>query len=109
MTNTATSYVREMKSIKDELKRMQLRSKQLKEQKKKAESRLYHYMKNQHLEEFEGVKIKTITPKDKTFNKKASDKKHDAIKVLYEAGIPDPEGLWEELKRTQKVKIEPQS
>lgn len=106
MTNTAISYVREIKSIKDELKRMQAKSKSLKEQKKKAETRLYHYMKNQNLEKFEGVSIKSITPKDRTFNKKASEKKHDAIKLLSEIGVPDPEGLWEELKKTQKVKIE---
>src|SRR5687767_7311385 len=101
-----SGYVREINSIKDELKRINGRTKALKTQQKITEGYLYTYMVKHGLEEFEGIKLKKITPKPKALRKSNTQKKEEAIRLFYGIGVPDPEGLYEEFLATQKVKKE---
>lgn len=96
------SYVKEIQSIKEELKRINSHAKKLREQKKAAEKRLYQYMKNNDLPKYEGITIKSITPKEAKPRKPAKAKKSDAINLFYQIGVPDPESFWDEFQQTQR-------
>lgn len=97
-----SSYVNEIKSIDAELKRLRERSSKLREQKQKAQSALYFFMKNNRHETYEGFKIDALAPKPKKSRKSAKQKKADAIVLFQETGIPDPENFWNSLQSTQK-------
>lgn len=94
--------VREINSIKEELKRINQRAKLLRTQKKEAESRLYRYMLRNDLEKYEGITLKSIEPKQPRPRKPVKAKKKDALALFYEVGIPDPDSFWEEFQQTQK-------
>ena len=96
------SYVRELDSINNELKRIRSHVKQLTIQKKIAEKRLYDYMKRNNLEKCGNYNIKKITPKPKVPRKTQKQKKQDAINLFKMKGIENPEKLFEEFKNTQK-------
>jgi hypothetical protein len=105
----AESYVHEINSLEPEIKRLNQRLKQLREQKKTAENHLYQYMVRHNLEKFEGKTLKKLTPKQKQTRKPLANKKADAIKLFRETGIPDPETFWLEFQQTQKLaKLEEQ-
>jgi hypothetical protein len=96
------AYIREIESINDALKRLNTHAKTLREKKKVTTNHLYSWMKNHDIDEYNGIKIEKIKPKEKKFRKKEKDKKEDAIRLFTEIGIPDPEGFWSEFRETQK-------
>lgn len=96
-------YIKEIESIKKERKRLNNQSRKLLAQQRNAENHLYTYMNSHHLEEFGGIKKKTIAPKEKLPRKKKKEKKKDAIDLFRQTGIPDPEKFWEDLQKTQKA------
>jgi len=62
-------------------------------------------MLKNNVEDVQGINIKKITPVVRPKRKPASQKKADAINFLTEQGIPDPEGAWEQLQKTQKYGV----
>jgi len=97
-----SGYSYEIKSIQNEIKRLNSHIKNLREQKRKSEEHLYKYMKNRNLEEFEGIKIKNIEPKPKKKRLTKKQKKMEYISCFQQEGINDPEGLWNKLENTTK-------
>lgn len=98
----AESYVRNLKSIGDSIKRYSSQLKELKEKKKLAEQRLYNYMNRNNLEEYGGYKKAKLAPKERKPVKKPAEKKSDAMKLFSDTGISDPELFWEAFQSTQK-------
>lgn len=99
------SYVRNLAKIKDSEKRCTSQLKELRQKKKQTEQRLYEYMKKNNLDNFEGYKASKLAPKPKKMVKKKSEKDQDALKIISDVGISDPELFWETLKATQKSQI----
>ena len=97
------SYVNEIRSIDRELKILNARAKNLRLQKKASQGHLYKYMKTRNLEEFENIKIKSVAPKQPKPRKPLKARMTDAIDLFRDAGIPDPDGFWQEFQTTQKV------
>lgn len=95
-------YIAEINSISVELKRLELKTKQLREQKRVAQGRLYDYMYQNDLKEYGGITAKSIAPKPKKNTKTKEEKKDDAIALLRENGIPNPDSFYEEFLKTQK-------
>ena len=97
----AESYAKEINSLNTEIKRLNGKIKSLREQKKKAESNLYHRMQRDSSQKVEGITIKSVTPKERKKRKPISQKKADAIDLFKEIGVPNPEDFWEEFQATQ--------
>lgn len=95
------SYVNTIKSIDKELKRRREGIKKLNEEKKLNQRYLYQWMKSRGIDQLGGITLKSIEPKEKVIRKKPSEKKSEAIKLFHQIGVPDPQGFWEEFKKTQ--------
>jgi len=96
-------YVREIKSLRKEIKRLNGSLKLLRDQKNLAEGRLYNHMKKNGIEKTDGITIKSIIPREEKLpRKKKSEKKRDAIELFQEIGVSDPEALWVEFQSTQR-------
>lgn len=98
------SYVREINSIDQELKRMNTKTKKLRNQKKAKEKLLYQYMVKNKLEVYQGIKISSIQPKIK--RKTEKEKRAESIEMFRKAGIPNPEQFYEEYKKQMRAKKE---
>ena len=103
--DSGASYISSMKSIDQEIKRINERAKHLRMEKKKIQGRLYTYMKTRQLSEYGGYKLDKLAPVEKTPGpkKKKKEKVRDALDLCRNAGLPDPEGFYQEFLRTQKV------
>ena len=101
------SCVREIRSVEKELKRIAKQTKDLREQKKKAESRLLEYMKRNSITSYSGLHKELLEKKFliKTY-KKANEKREEAFRLFMETGIPTPEDFWEKVRSTQKPNVE---
>lgn len=97
-----SGYVNEIKSIDRELKNLGKRGKLLRDQKRVAQNRLYDYMRYNNVEEFEGIKKKSICPKPKKDSKTKQEKRDDAVELLRQKGVPYPEEFYDELMKTQR-------
>lgn len=97
-------YVKELKALKDEMKRLTNEKKNLQIEKTATERRLYEWMCRLQLDEYEGYKKEKLKPKEKPIilRKKKKEKVEDAMKLFRDAGIPDPESFWLEFQSTQK-------
>lgn len=95
-------YVKSLNSINKELKRIKDQKKKLMEQKKKTEGSLYGLMSRYNIESYQGYKRAKLRPKEQAKRKPKSEKRRDAIQLLYSIGVPDPEGLYTELEKTRK-------
>jgi len=96
------SYVRNLTSINDSIKRHNQQLKILRAKKMDAQRRLHTYMVRNNLADFEGYNQTKIAPKVKLPVKKKADKKADAIRLFTDVGISDPEILLDAFQRTQK-------
>lgn len=98
------SYVREINSIDQELKRINAKAKKLRNQKKAKEKLLYQYMVRNKLDTYQGIKLSSIQPKTK--RKTEKQKRAESIELFRKAGIPNPEQFYEEYKKQMKAKEE---
>jgi hypothetical protein len=105
-STTADSYIRQIKDVDAALKRLNVQAKELRKKKKEAQSRLHSWMEKNKVEEYGEISLKKITPKPPAKRKPAKKKKDDAIRLFSQIGVNDPEELWEEFQRTQKLVIE---
>jgi len=103
---TPVAYVREIKSVDDELKRVNKKAKDLRTQKRKAQDRLYAYMEKNKLETYEGITKKSIKPKEKAPRKSKTQKKEEAVILFSQAGVKNAERLYDQFLEMQKVKKE---
>lgn len=97
-------YVREISSIKAEIKRLAEHTKQLRIQAKKTEAHLYAYMVRNNLEEYEGFKQAKLKPKPKNLRKSKAQKRSEGVTLLHQIGVPDPETFYDDFVATQKPK-----
>jgi hypothetical protein len=100
------SCSREIKSLDAEISRLATQTKNLKQQKKRAEERLLDYLKRNHLESYSGYRKADLEKKFlvKKYIKE-KEKKENAFRLFRETGIPDPEDFWRRYKQTQKPKV----
>lgn len=98
------SCIREIKSIDEELKRLSIKSKMLRNQKKEKQKILYQYMLKHKLQEYKGVKITKVKPLPK--RKTEKQKKAESIEMFRKAGIPNPEKFYLEYKNKMKNKTD---
>lgn len=106
---TSDSYVREIKSIDEEIKRVNAHLKRLREQKNQAKSRLYTYMKKSNTVKCQNISIKSVAPRVKKVRvpkKTEAQKRKDAILFFEKVGVPDPKDFYEEFAQTQMIKTQ---
>lgn len=101
-----TSYVREINSIDEEIKRLNTRLKTLRQQKKTAQGHLYEYMNNKNIEKIENFTLKKLEPKPPKPKKKKAEKMRDAIILCSQHGIDDPEEFYKQFQKTQTAVFE---
>ena len=104
-TDAGAAFINQIRTIDSTLSRLNPQIASLRKKKREAQERLYKWMAARQLEEYEGVKIKKITPKPKAVRKKKDEKKRDAIALFQTIGVNDPEGLYESFQRTQSQRI----
>jgi seryl-tRNA synthetase len=97
------SRVTEFISIDAEIKKLNVRLKDLRARKKDAASHIYKYMTVLNIEEYKDVKIKQVKPPPERKPRiTAAEKKDNALLLFKEAGLPYPEEFWNKLNSTQK-------
>lgn len=96
------SYIREINSLDDEIKRLNSKLKALREQKRSKQDLLYKYMTKNHIDKYGGITAKSIRPRENFPRKPESEKKSDAITLFTQLGIENPEEVYKEFKLTQK-------
>lgn len=106
MERYADGYIKEIESIKKELKLLSERRKALTQRKQKLEKGLYDVMRRNQMEIYQGYKKAKLQPKPTSTapRKKKKEKYNDAIRLFTEIGVPDPEGFYEQFQKTQKSK-----
>lgn len=97
-------YIVQVKSADKALKDATARMKKLREQREQANARLYAWMVRNHLEEYEGIKISKVKPKQKRPRKKLAQKRQETIMVLTTMGVENPEHAWEKIQEVVKNK-----
>ena len=97
------AYVKEIKSLTDEIKRTNDRINGLREQRKSKQKLLFKYMEEHELEEYEGITINSIRPRDSIKRKPEVEKRKDAIELFRQTGIGNPEEFYLEFKNTQRI------
>ncbi len=102
-SSTANSYVRQIKECDNAIKRLNRQSKDARTKKKLAQQHLAKWMEKNNVDTYEGISFKKIAPKPPSKRKPAKQKKLDAIRLFADIGANDPEGLWEDFQRTQKI------
>ena len=97
------AYIREINSLSQALSRINAQAKSLRQKKRLAESRLYTWMVNHGKDDYKNYKAAKLAPKQKAPRKKEKEKAEDAIRLLTEMGLPDPEDAWQRIRDTQKA------
>ena len=101
-------YIQEINRIDAELKRVAIHTKQLREQKAKLKFGLYQYMRSHNLDRVQynntTITLKSCEPKEKKMRVSTpkAQRRKDAINILRDAGIPNPEELYLSVENTQK-------
>lgn len=98
------AYVREINDLTTEIKRLKEHGDNLKSQRKVKQSYLRKYMEKNNLDKYEGITLKSITPRAPSLIKPKNKKKQDAIDLFRAQGIPEPEAFWERLESTRTFK-----
>jgi hypothetical protein len=94
---------RRLKEIEDALKRINAKTIDLRKKRKDAQNKLYDSMIKNGVDSYEGYTVKKIAPRPKAKRKPAKAKKQDALKLFAKIGVDDPNVLWEEFEKTQKI------
>lgn len=105
---SAESYLQEIRSVDSELKRLTARTKELRAQKRRAQTNLHSYMVRHDMERVgsdkHGVSLKQCAPpKQRQKAKPKKARREDTIELLRCAGIPDPQTLYEQIEASQKL------
>lgn len=100
------AYVRQLKELSSALSRLNEQSKKLREKQKDTKLRLAQWMEKNGHQEYQGHKLAKIKPKPKIPKKPPKERKHDALLLFGEIGIPDPSDFWDRLQDTQKYNTE---
>lgn len=104
--NRTVSYVHEIAKLDVEIKRLQSKLKELRNEKKLKQKYLYEAMKRHNEAKVGSFSLKSL---EKSINsipvkrKKLRDKRKDAINLFRTIGIPHPEQFYNEFQATQKV------
>lgn len=108
MSSTADAYLRQLSEIDAALKRHKEQTKILTQKKKETHGRLAKWMEANGYETYGHVKLVKIKPREPAKRKPAKQKKEDALRLFSTIGVNDPESLWEEFQRTQKIVKDPE-
>ena len=94
------SYVKEINSLDEEIKRLTSRLKDLRSQRKICSEKLYAYMEKNNIESINQGKIKLnkIKPKDRKKTRPKKERTQETIKLLRDAGIPNPSAFFNQIE-----------
>lgn len=111
--NYSNIYYNEILSMDEELKRLAIHTKKLREQRTKKSDQLYYCMVDNNIEKVTlGKNVMTqkkCMPKHlKPKNKPKDQKKAEALEIMRDAGIEDAESLYDKIEEAQKTKNEPE-
>lgn len=98
------TYVKSINGLNETIKRHNDVIKKLREQRKIYENKLFLFMEKNNMEEYEGIKIEKIRPKEKLEKKKAKEKKEETIRLFTEIGVDDPVELFKITESIRKSK-----
>ena len=95
--------VNELKSIEIELKSLSSKTKKLRARKKKLEEKIASYIRKNDLPgvKHQGVKV-LVQEKTRRANKPSKQRDEDAIKILSEYGVRNPEIVLEQILEARK-------
>lgn len=99
------SYTQQLRTLNQELKIINAKAKEIREQKKRVEKDLYYYMDRHQITEIEGFQKDKLyqPPKPKLPSKKPSEKKRDGVELFRQVGIVNAEQFYEEWLGTQRA------
>lgn len=103
--DTGKSYSHSLKSINEEIKRLNQRLASLRIEKMNTERRFKKWQRMNGLDEYDGYKREKLCKNDdrpKMARLKKQEKVDVAVRLFREVGVPDPEGLYNELVEVQK-------
>lgn len=103
-----SAYCAEIRNISREMKRLRARVRVLATLKEAPSKALYNYMEKHGISSYEGFKKTDLLRKRKPVKGK-TQKKRDALKFFYEAGVPNPEIFYTQFLGTQKIDRSPPS
>lgn len=104
-TGAPDYHIEQIRKLNDEAKRISLRLKQLREEKKKHERYVYSYMVKTNVQEYKGFKRARLEPKAKVKRTPKKLKEARAYDLCLRTGIPDPKSFMEQLRETQKSEV----
>jgi hypothetical protein len=105
----ADMYLYEIQKIDKELKRLNAHAKNLRSQRTKSMTGLHHYIVSNGIKQVGSGKnvitIKKCAPKEKRSSKlkPKSQRRAEALELLTNAGLPNPEEFYNDLERVQKA------
>ena len=99
-----STYVASINRINESIKRQNEVIKKLREQRKNYEAKLFVFMEKNKMEEYEGIKIDKIRPKEKTEKKKAREKREETVRLFSKIGVDDPDELFKLTESIRKSK-----
>lgn len=99
-----SSYVNEIQSLKKEMARLNKSLKELRQQRRTAETHLYNYMVRHNMESYGRIKRSSIQPRDKIKRMTPTQRREAGVRFFREIGATDPETIWSEFSATQKSK-----
>jgi hypothetical protein len=97
------SWIRQMADIETAIRNLNSKLKELRSKKKSFEKKIYDRMQKRGMSKYGNITLKKVTPKAKSQRKKASEKKKDALQVLSEIGVSNPDDLYQRIMATQKL------
>ncbi len=118
-----STYVRELRSIDQEMRRLRKQLKTLQTLKQAPTTALYNFLNSQMFlqhsrveggktlylireewtDNYEGIPIKKLLPRLPRKIKSATAKKRDALTFFRQEGVPDPDAFFERFYSTQTV------
>lgn len=97
-------HARRIQKIDAEIKRLQARIKELRGEREKAAVMVVKAMDRTGVDEIEGVKRARVTPKQRAPLKPKKARDRDALALLSQIGVPNPERTWANLRATQTAR-----
>jgi hypothetical protein len=99
-----TEHARRIQKIDAEIKRLQTRIKELRVERDKSAAMVLKAMDRTGVDTIEGIKRARVTPKKRAPLKPKKARERDALAVLSQIGVPNPERAWASLRATQTAR-----
>jgi len=97
------SYLNELENIRQEITNLNMRKKKLKEQEKKVEENIASFLKSKAQSGVKNDNFFVVLEQKETREKKGKkEKDEEALEILKNCGVENPESVLEKMKEAQK-------